>query len=356
MRLLLIVVLTQISLAFRIVNRKLGYSKNLQAVGPATRNIVADASSTSSTEQFAQSFVTQKNFILLEKLQNPEGGNLTATALSFVNFCDESFNIFLNERIAAEEEEHNKQVLGKIRYEINRARQSKLMNADKILRDILSAGGLKQMEAKLAYYLRRSEIDMAFIVILRLNIEDAIRANVTTAVQIMTHLETLINEHQDALVSPPVKLLRLLVRTEDANVRLQMLRQKLILAQDEETALVGVQVDEALPTSSPQCEHIVVEAVKSWGGKDVRPAELEDTIADVRAQMCGFGEDELTRGEMDTKCQVLLEELKQVVYEATLPKVSDACEDDRDIAATVASMQQDNSFSFVNPPSTTYLE
>jgi hypothetical protein len=170
--------------------------------------VTIESSGNTESSNFAQSFVTQKNFILLEKLQYPENGNLTAAAQSFVNFCDESFNLFLNERITETADESNKQALGKIRYEINRARQSKLMAADKILRDILSAGGLKQMEAKLAYYLRRSEIDMAFTVILRLNIEDAIRADVETAIQIMTHLETLINEHQDALVSPPVKLLR----------------------------------------------------------------------------------------------------------------------------------------------------
>lgn len=213
---------------------------------------------------------------------------MTATAHSFVNFCDESFDIFLNDRIANTEDEVSKQALGKVRYEINRARQAKLMGADKILRDILSAGGLKQMEAKLQYYLRRSEIDMAFNVILRLNIEDAIRANVTTAVQIMTHLETLINEHQDALVSPPVKLLRLLVRTEDPQVRLQMLRQKLILSAADEANRVGDKADEAGSTTSPQCENIIVAAVQSWGGKDVRPQELEDTIADIRAQVGVF--------------------------------------------------------------------
>ena len=35
----------------------------------------------------------------------------------------------------------------------------------------------------------------------------------------------------------------------------------------------------------PQCEHIVVQAVKSWGGADVTVAELEDTLADVLSQM-----------------------------------------------------------------------
>ena len=46
---------------------------------------------------------------------------------------------------------------------------------------------------------------MAFMVLLNLNIEDAVAANATTAEQIMTHLRTVINEQQDGLVSAPVR-------------------------------------------------------------------------------------------------------------------------------------------------------
>jgi len=76
------------------------------------------------------------------------------------------------------------------------------------------------MEAKLQYHLRRAEIDMPFMVILQLNIEDAIMSNVTIAVQVMKHLETLINEYQDSLVSPPVRLMRLLVLTHSISYSL----------------------------------------------------------------------------------------------------------------------------------------
>ncbi len=193
------------------------------------------ASITQEQAGFSQSFITQKNVILLDKLLNPINGNITEMASQYVNFCDESFDVFLNERIATIDDEEGKKVYGNIRYEINSARQRKLIGfiqslstrslprvltlsfitteADKILRGILAAGELKKMEAKLQYHLRRAEIDMPFMVILQLNIEDAIMSNVTIAVQVMKHLETLINEHQDSLVSPPVRLMRLLVLT-----------------------------------------------------------------------------------------------------------------------------------------------
>ena len=167
------------------------------------------------------------------------------------------------------------------------------MEADKMLRGILATGGLKQMEAKLAYHLRRAEIDMAFMVILQLNIEDAVNAKAETAAQVMTHLETLITEHQDKMVSAPVRLMRLLVRTDDTNVRKQMLRQKLLIGEkvrkaksitelvdDEDGALVT-----SNDTKSPQCEHIVVQGVQSWGSADVTMQELKDTIADVLSQV-----------------------------------------------------------------------
>ena len=85
------------------------------------------------------------------------------------------------------------------------------------------------IEAKLLVHLRKGLIDMAFMVILQLNIEDAMRANATTAVQIMTHMETLIQEYQDQQVSAPVRLMRMLVRAEDGVVRKAMLRQKLLI-------------------------------------------------------------------------------------------------------------------------------
>lgn len=256
--------------------------------------------------KFAETFVAQKNYILLDKLMHPAHGNLTEVAMQYVNFCDESFNVFLSDRIALEATEEAKKVLGRIRYEVNSARQRKLIEADTMLRSILAAGGLKQMEAKLAYHLRRSDIDMAFMVILHLNIEDAVHAKAEQAVQVMTHLRTLIQEHQDSVVSPPVRLLRMLVRTDEPMVRKQMLRQKLVRTAEQAAELARINNSrgnndrntpdqnskssetiklQAKPTTVPQCESIVVEAVKSWGGADVSVEALEETIQDVLSQV-----------------------------------------------------------------------
>jgi len=232
MQFLFLVVLVALGLSDGFAPSKWGVSISSQSQrGGHSCTTSTARQSSAGNGGFGQSFVEQKNFILMEKMEAALEGNLTEAALQYVNFCDESFDMFLNKRVDAAETEDRREKLGRVRYEINSARQKKLIEADKILRSILSAGGLKQMEAKLAFHLRKAEIDMAFMVILQLNIEDAINNKVEKAVQIMTHLETLINEHQDKIVSAPVRLLRLLMRTDDSNVRKQMLRQKLMIGE-----------------------------------------------------------------------------------------------------------------------------
>jgi len=269
---------------------------------------------------FEQTFIAQKNFILLEKfIAQQVTGNLTEVATLYVNYCDESFDMFVNERIKACKSESERQVFGKIRYEVNRARQEKLLEADRILRSILSAGELRKMEAKLQYHLRRAEIDMAFMVILQLNIEDAVNAKAENASNVMRHLGTLITEYQDAVVSAPVRLMRLLVRTDDPYERKQMLRQKLLIGANAAVQSGDTAAAEARPTSSPQCEHIVVGAVEKWGGAEVSVSELEDTIADVLSQMSGIGGEEHILSDLEAKCTVLRREVDEVIAELDAP-------------------------------------
>ena len=76
--------------------------------------------------------------------------------------------------------------------------------------------------------------------------------------------------------------------------------------------------------------HIVVDAVKKWGGADVTVAGLEETIDDVLQQMVSFaegGESEQQRLEMTQKCEQLRRELHDIVVEVNTPKTSDSPDD-----------------------------
>lgn len=110
----------------------------------STTGTVSDDSNCGCGDSFSESFVAQKNYLLLDKFENPANGNLTASAREYVNFCDESFDQFLNEKIALLPTEAEKQRYGKIRYAVNTARQQKLMEADGMLRTILQVQGMRQ--------------------------------------------------------------------------------------------------------------------------------------------------------------------------------------------------------------------
>lgn len=334
--LIFLTVLTTESFVLKgLIFRLKSYHGNNDVIQTTSTDILSEISvQKTSDDDFGGVFVTQKNRIVLESMLAKDA-NITEKAREYLNYCDESFNVVISTRMEETQNSTEKQILGKIRYEVNMARRNRLVEADKMLREILSAGGLKQMEGKLYAYLRRGEIDMAFMVILQLNIEDAIAANVVTAVQVMKHLATLITEYQDKLMSPPVLLLRLLIRENDSNVRKQMLRQKL---------LVGPNLSRAgqapAATPSPQCEHIVVQAVESWGGPDVTIKEIQDTITDIISQMQG-GEDDI-RQEIEEKSTVLRREVEEIVAELESGVVaSDQCDKHSSEQLFMTSMPHD---------------
>jgi hypothetical protein len=294
-----------------------------------------------------KSVMDQKNDIIFDRFGvngNRTDLNLTQVAEDHVNFCDESFNVFLNKKIEDIPLEKDKQYLGRVRYEINCARQRKLRGADIMLRGMLSAGGKPQMEALLAYHLRRAEIDMAFMVILQMNIEDATNSGAHKAATVMSDLNTVIQQHQDSIVNAPVRLLRMLVRNSDQMIRKQMLRQKLLigdnLIKETKSEIANLLEEKTTPdtdagvqpqsTTVPQCEHIVVAAVQNWGGADVTVAELEDAIADILSQVmtCGTIGSTMLDGEVDleTLCTQIRTEIGEVLVELETPKVSDQCD------------------------------
>jgi hypothetical protein len=77
-----------------------------------------------------------------------------------------------------------------------------LRGADVILRGILLAGQMPEMEVQLAYHLKREEIDIAFMVILQLNTENCVKSGADTAADVLTHLNNVIREYKDFNASP----------------------------------------------------------------------------------------------------------------------------------------------------------
>ena len=109
------------------------------------------------------------------------------------------------------------------------AMQKRLVKADLILRGILRAGDLKAMEKNLRAHFREGDLDMAFDVLLNVNIQKALEDSDESpaAYRILEHLNTVLIEEKDKKMPPAVRLFKKLLRTEEKEVREKMLRENM---------------------------------------------------------------------------------------------------------------------------------
>eukprot|EP00953_Heterococcus_sp_UTEX-ZZ885_P037151 19106-Heterococcus_DN1.PRE.1 len=122
------------------------------------------------------------------------------------------------------------EALSSVTNAINTAMQRRLVAADGNLRGILTlAPDLKKMEGMLRKLYRTGQIDIAYNVVLNMNLAQAREAGDSAlgAVAVLTHLNTKLMEWQDDTVSPAIKLLRVLMRAGDSDKRKDILREQL---------------------------------------------------------------------------------------------------------------------------------
>jgi len=112
---------------------------------------------------------------------------------------------------------------------INMAMQKRLVKADLILRGILRAGDLKAMEKALRRHFQHGDLDMAFDVLLNVNIQKALEDSDDSpaAYRILEHINTVLIEEKDKKLPPAVRLFKKLLRTEEKEDREKMLRETL---------------------------------------------------------------------------------------------------------------------------------
>jgi hypothetical protein len=109
---------------------------------PSVSNLVVMHAQTAGVANSFTSFMVQKNQLILDYLTNPNVANLTASVWEYVNFCDDSFDAFLNQSLDAAKTADKFQVLFNIRNELLFARQRKLQDAERILHSVLSVSFL----------------------------------------------------------------------------------------------------------------------------------------------------------------------------------------------------------------------
>ncbi len=235
-------------------------------------------------------YITERNQLLLDQIVNAtkstknEGDNIKEIILPWMNFYDESFDHFLSQQISLSTEKETKDFYGKIRYEINVERQQQLLKAQELFKVIISYNDIKEMEAKLLYHLSRNEIQLPFLMILEMNLENAIvNKGSENIIQLLSYLRAFITEYQDKLVSNPVKLLRQLLRFESDEDRRNLLSKRILISSSSQSS----KPPSSSKSSSDQCEFIVssVSLQDDEVAADVTIPELEDAINVVEQQV-----------------------------------------------------------------------
>ena len=130
-------------------------------------------------------------------------------------------------------------------------------------------------------HLKANELDMAFDVILNINIQQA-RDDDTdggndAAANILQHLATMLGEERDKRLSPPTRLLRMLLRAKDEAERQGILLEKLFLANPPKRPPV---LNEETGEEEEQ------EPV--WGAADTQPEELGQALRDFLKEIQAF--------------------------------------------------------------------
>ncbi|CAM9569792.1 unnamed protein product, partial [Hapterophycus canaliculatus] len=137
---------------------------------------------------------------LIDQFTSPESGNVTATIEEYLDLCDHAFLTHLRRRIETEEvQSPQANALKHVEEEINMAMQRRLAAADLNLRQVLDlAPDIKKMEGRIRTMFREGNVNMAFMVMISMNLQRAKEAEgADNAVMLLTHLTTFIMMLQD---------------------------------------------------------------------------------------------------------------------------------------------------------------
>ncbi len=96
------------------------------------------------------------------------------------------------------------------------------------LQELLSAGEINKLDAKLCGLIRRDELDAGFLYVLVKNVEAATRDDDEATVRLLQHIHTRTEEELEKRTDPPLALLHKLTRTDDAALRGRILRHYLV--------------------------------------------------------------------------------------------------------------------------------
>jgi len=96
------------------------------------------------------------------------------------------------------------------------------------LQELLDAGEINKMDARLCKMVKANQLDAGFLYVLFKNIEEARASDNTELERLLQHLHSRLQEELEKQTPPPLALLHKLTRTDDAGLRSNILRHYLV--------------------------------------------------------------------------------------------------------------------------------
>jgi hypothetical protein len=171
--------------------------------------------------------------------------------------------------------------LGEIKDAISSEMASRMQSAAEGLRDILQSPTPVVMEGKIAGLARQGRIDDALLQMLQANLEQARAAGEQgkAAVSVLSKLQERVQTELDAKLEPQVVLIRRLMRMEDKDARLSLLRDKMSPKGGSSVLLIGEGGQEQEPEKDePEVSpRLVAEAITEIKARFGNVDEYYDT-------------------------------------------------------------------------------
>ena len=96
------------------------------------------------------------------------------------------------------------------------------------LQQLLEAGEINKMDARLAAMVKKNEVDAGIFYVIMRNLQDAQEAGDETTERLLTHIYTRLQEELEKKTEPALALLHKLTRTDNAGIRENILRHNLL--------------------------------------------------------------------------------------------------------------------------------
>lgn len=186
------------------------------------------SSSETPTQSSTSATTVQQSFdelidLMLQSYDDGDASSINTAVDLHYHRIDISFLERLSERIVSAGDGAPR--LSRLRDAISDVMNERVSIAMSSLKTVLSSGAPDAMRTAIGVLARQGRIDDAFILLLQANVEQAGKAGAVDAVKVLTDLLEYALDVKDTEAEPEVRLIRVLLRTDDVETRNKLLTE-----------------------------------------------------------------------------------------------------------------------------------